>query len=139
VDQSRKSEQLLKTELIISYVLRVGVIVCALVLALGLLLTWFDRGAMRDFSGATLPTLLSGQTISAAGVPRSALEFQTELAVFHPNAVIALGLLLLIGLPIIRVLLTVFLFLFERDYTYFVITLFVFAILLSGIVLGRAL
>lgn len=134
-----KSAKLLQTELIISYVLRIGVIICAFVIALGVFLTWINGSALQQFSENTLPTLLSGQTISAIEIPQSATEFGTALVALHPNAVIAIGLLLLIALPIVRVALTVFLFLFERDYVYFGITLFVLAVLLSGIIFGRAL
>lgn len=131
--------KLLRTELVISNVLRIGVIVCGLVISLGLILTWLNASALNQFSLDTLPTLLSGQTVSAADVPRSILEFGSALTAFHPSAIIALGLLLLIALPIVRVALTVFIFLFERDYIYLGITLFVLAVLLSGIIFGKAL
>ena len=49
----------------------------------------------------------------------------------------SLGLLLLIALPIARVGMTVVLFLIEGDFVYLGITLFVFAVLIAGIAIGR--
>jgi uncharacterized membrane protein len=136
---SFKSKKLLQTELVIGNVLRIGVIICGFVITIGLILTWLNAPALNQFSLDTLPTLLSGQTVSTADVPRSITEFRSALTAFHPSAVIALGLLLLIALPTVRVALTVFIFLFERDYVYLGITLFVLVILLSGIIFGKVL
>lgn len=57
---------------------------------------------------------------------------------FHGSsrAIIQLGVVLLIATPIARVALTVFAFLWQRDYTYTVVTLIVLAILLYSLV-GR--
>lgn len=136
---STKPQQLLRTELLISYVLRIGVFICSFVIAFGVIITWITPSALNQFSGSVLPSLMSGQSVDAIEIPRSVAQFKLALIALQPNAIIALGLLLLIALPIIRVGLTVFIFLFERDYVYLFITLFVFSVLISGIILGKTI
>ncbi len=133
-----KSEKLLRTELIISNLLRYGVILCGGIIALGVLLSWLNAPNLHRFSAATLPALISGEQVNIE-VPRSLAEFSAHLSAFDPSAIIALGLLFLIALPTVRVALTVVLFFIERDFTYFVITLIVLTVLLSGMILGKAL
>lgn len=137
--KSLKSNRLLKTELILSHVLRIGVIACASIIAFGVLLSWINASALHQFSAETLPALVAGKTVDAVEIPRTLSEFSSGLYALHPNVVIALGLILLILLPIIRVGLTVILFLIERDSAYLAITLFVFSVLISGMLLGKAL
>ena len=136
---SKKSEKLIQTEIVISNLLRWGVILCGCIIALGLISSWFNAAALHRFSADTLPALVSGQAVSAIEIPRSFAEFGAGLSAFDPSAIIALGLIFLIALPTLRVALTVILFLIERDYAYLVITLFVLSVLLSGIFLGKAL
>jgi uncharacterized membrane protein len=56
---------------------------------------------------------------------------------FYPKAIIQLGLLLLIAIPLIRVILFLLLFLFQRDWLYCCITLFVISMLIFSFVGGR--
>ena len=71
--------------------------------------------------------------------PTSVAEVWSGVSQFRSEAVIAAGLMLLIALPIVRVAFTSLVFLHERDWAFFVITLVVLSVLLSGILLGRAL
>ena len=52
-------------------------------------------------------------------------------------AIILLGLLFLLFTPIMRVVMSVFIFWQEKDYTYVKITLFVLMILIAGMLLGK--
>ena len=61
-----------------------------------------------------------------------------QAQVGEPDAVISLGLLLLIATPIMRVAASVLLFLAQRDYRYVAITLFVLAVLLISLRGGMA-
>jgi uncharacterized membrane protein len=70
--------------------------------------------------------LLSGQPFPTA-----------TFATWQPDSIIAVGLILLIALPIVRVAMTVFLFLKEKDYTYLAITLFVLTVLMTGVFFGK--
>jgi len=110
-------------ELLISYALRLGVYTAALVIAIGMVLT--------------VATGSSGYP--ANSFPTSLTEVFRGLQELRPAAVISLGLLLLIATPVIRVGLSVVLFIKEQDYLYTAITLLVLGILLFSLMFGKAL
>lgn len=130
----------LKTELIIAHLLRGGVLTSAVVILAGLIMRLFGAAGPGGASTSeVLGTLLGGQTVGSFRVPHTLDVFVTNLRAFDADTTIAAGLIILIALPVIRVALTIILFALERDYLYLLITSVVFAILLSGIFLGRAL
>jgi len=131
------SPALVRAELLISYVLRYGVILCGVVIAVGLALLLLHPAAGGG------PGFLAQVRHSSGGspemVPTTLAAFATGLAALEPGTLISLGLLLLIALPVVRVALTVVIFLIQKDLSYFIITLIVLTVLLSGIFLGKAL
>jgi len=128
---------LIRAELLISYVLRYGVILCGVVIAVGLALLLLHPAG--GSSSGFLAQVRSSAGGSPEAVPTTLAAFATGLAAFDPNTLISLGLLLLIALPVVRVALTVVIFLIQKDLSYFIITLIVLTVLLSGIFLGKAL
>ena len=101
---------------IIGWVLQGGVILSAAVITLGLLL---------------LPTQPGGLSVQRLlNFPETLAQVGQGLLILHPQAVIALGLLLLIATPVMRVAVSIIAFAFERDRQYVVITIVVLAILL---------
>jgi uncharacterized membrane protein len=117
-----KDRRLRQAELIISHVLRSGVVASASVILLGVL--WFYL-QMAITGHATLT------------YPHSLLGVAQELARGEPLALVALGLLILLLTPILRVAISIFIFALERDWLYTVITLVVLIILLISLLLGR--
>ena len=87
---------------------------------------------------AVISALTSGQSPEYRP-PTALAEVWKGVLQFRSDTVIAAGLMLLIALPIFRVAFTTMVFFHERDWAFFVITLIVLSILLSGILLGRAL
>jgi uncharacterized membrane protein len=55
-----------------------------------------------------------------------------------PYAIIALGLLILIAIPVMRVAVLVVTFIVERDWLYVAITAFVLLVLLTSFAIGEA-
>lgn len=104
---------------LIGWVLQGGVLLSAAVIVCGLILLPLHPGG---FAGQRL--LVFPQTLS---------EVWAGLRVLRPQAVIMLGLLLLIATPVMRVAVSIIIFLLERDRRYIVITLIVLAILLFSI------
>ncbi|HET9999979.1 MAG TPA: TSUP family transporter [Ktedonobacteraceae bacterium] len=101
---------------IIGWVLQGGVIFSAAVITLGLLL---------------LPTQPGGLSVQRLlNFPETLAQVGQGLLILRPQAVIALGLLLLIATPVMRVAVSIITFAFERDRQYVVITIVVLAILL---------
>ncbi|HLX56847.1 MAG TPA: TSUP family transporter [Ktedonobacteraceae bacterium] len=107
------------TSAIIGWILQSGVTASALVILLGLILLAFH------------PAGLSARSLQS--FPQTLGEVWTGLLALQPQAVIVLGLLLLIATPVMRVAVSVVAFALEHDRHYVVITLLVLAILLFSI------
>ena len=114
--------RLRQTELVISHVLRGGVIVSAAVILLGVL--WFYL--QMAFTGH-----------AALGYPHTFGGIIRRLFHGEPLAMVALGLLILLLTPILRVAISIVVFALEHDWRYTIITALVLVILLISLVLGR--
>ena len=111
------------TAKLIGWVLQGGVILSASIILIGLLMLPLRPG------GLSVNRLLS--------FPHTLGQVWAGLLVLRPQAIIALGLLLLIATPILRVAVSIVAFAFERDLRFVVITSLVLAILLlSNVLLG---
>src|SRR5258708_19516425 len=110
-----------KTNAIIGWILQCGVILSAAVILLGLIMFPFHPGG---FSTARLLSF-----------PQTLGEVWAGLLILRPQAVITLGLLLLIATPVVRVAVSLVAFALERDRRYVIITLAVLAILMISIFL----
>jgi len=110
------------TYTIIGWVLQAGVIISAVVIAIGLLLMSLqpDTFAPAQFQQ----------------FPHTFAQVATGVLDLRPQAVIALGLLLLIATPVLRVAVSLVTFAVERDWRFVVITLLVLLILLFSIFFG---
>lgn len=113
-----------QAELIISYVLRGGVLISAAVVLVGVALYYAKPqpgGAAATLTyphslGAVLPALFSGS----------------------PEGIITFGLLILLATPVVRVAVSIIAFALERDWMYVGITVIVLTLLLASIlVLGN--
>ena len=128
----------LPTEEIIGWILRVGVSASAVCILLGMIVL-FATGETGYGAAITDLSQLTRYTSDAQGrFPTTPAEVIAGLAQFKPYAIIALGLLLLILTPIIRVAASIVIFLLERDYAYVAITAIVLLILIISFLLGKA-
>ncbi|HKW22197.1 MAG TPA: DUF1634 domain-containing protein [Ktedonobacterales bacterium] len=117
-----KDRRLRQAELAISHVLRGGVVISAAIILLGVV--WF----YLQMAIAGHATLI---------YPHTVVEVAQQLARGDPLALVALGLLILLLTPILRVAISIIIFALERDWLYTVITLIVLLILLVSLLLGR--
>ncbi len=108
-----------QTELIVSGVLRGGVVVSAAVILLGIADFYIRRLTGQLSSGFS-------QLHSLSGVWSALLQGQ-------PLAIVALGLVILLATPVLRVAISILAFAVERDRAYVLITLLVLIILLFSI------
>lgn len=119
-----KGKQELALEQIIGRVLQAGVAIAAIVVLAG-------AAMLLASHGGTLPNfrMFAGEPASLrslGGITRGA-------AALDANAVVQLGLVLLIATPIVRVLLTLVGFAMQRDRLYVVLTAVVLGVLLWSI------
>jgi uncharacterized membrane protein len=113
-----------QSELVISYVLRGGVLLAAAIIALGVVLFYARY-------------LAAGGKPGPMSYPHTVAGAIAGLAHGDPLAVIAFGLLVLLLTPVLRVLVSVVSFALEHDWLYTGITLVVLVILLVSFLLGR--
>ncbi len=114
--QEKPAKTNVSANTIIGWILQGGVILSASVITLGLLL---------------LPTRPGGLSVQRLlDFPYSLSQVVQGLLILRPQAVIALGLILLIATPVTRVAVSIITFALERDRQYVVITSLVLAILL---------
>lgn len=129
---------LLRSELLIANLLRWGVLLSFVIVAVGLAALVISGQTGYDQIGTSdLPRLLRYQQ-DAQSFPTSVEATLSGVSSFKPYAIISLGLLLLLMIPVVRVAVSIFAFAFERDWLYVLITVFVFTMLMISFALGRA-
>jgi len=125
-------ERVRKVELLISNLLRLGVILSLTLIVFGTVVTFVQH-----------PEYLSERSFfGRSSAPRGAIlnslsDVGAGLRAFKGDAIVTLGILLLIATPVIRVGVSIFAFIYQRDRLYTLITAIVFCLLLLSFVLGK--
>lgn len=121
-----------RVELLISNLLRIGVIASLTVVVIGMVLSFVHHPAYIS-SPAELQRLTQPEAVFPYGwgdVIAGVLDLQGQ-------AIVAMGLLLLISTPIARVAVSILAFIYQKDRVYTIITLAVLCLLLLSFVLGK--
>jgi len=126
-------EKVRKVELLISGLLRVGVVTSLLVVVLGTVLSFAHHPEYLSSKSE-----LGRLTRPGAAFPHSLFEVWDGVKHARGQAVVVAGLLLLIATPVMRVAVSVLAFVYEKDRVFVVITTIVLAFLLLSFVLGKA-
>jgi len=125
-------QQPTRIELVISFLLRAGVILSLFVIVFGLTIS-FTHHAEYVHSHGQLPQL----TGSARAFPHTLRETWDAARQFRGEAFIVIGLLLLIATPVMRVAVSIVAFLIARDWMFVVITSVVLTLLILSFFLGK--
>jgi uncharacterized membrane protein len=123
-----------QVELLISTILRLGVIVSLSVIIFGTIVT-FIHHPQYFHSSKELDPLIQPSRYT---FPRTFAELFTGLRHFEGRSIVVAGLLLLIATPVMRVAVSIFAFVYERDRVFVSITTVVLMLLLLSFILGRA-
>lgn len=110
-----------KAELFVSYALRIGVLLSATIITIGLI-RFFITGE-SGYIEHSYPTKIR--------------DIITGAFSFKPFGVIMLGLVLLILTPVLRVGISILVFISEKDWLYVGISSIVFLILISSFFFGK--
>lgn len=113
------------TSSIIGWILRGGVILSATIILIGFLLLLL------------LPGGISGPGVSLGSFPHTLGQVWSGLLTLQAQAIIALGLLFLIAVPVITVIMSIVAFAIERDRRFVVIAGIVLVILITSLLIGR--
>jgi uncharacterized membrane protein len=120
-------------ELLISTLLRAGVVGSLTLIVAGTVISFVHH---PDY--LTSHHALDRLTRPAAAFPRTMPQVVADVRQFHGQAIVVVGLLLLIATPVVRVAVSVLAFVYQRDGAFVAITAVVLALLLLSFVLGTA-
>lgn len=132
-DAARMEEKVRQVEVAISLVLRIGVVVSVLVIAVGLGLMFAHHGAYAAVRGHVSYKAL---TSAHAAFPHSFGALGRSLAHGDGRGVIVLGVLVLVLTPVLRVAVGVLSFLYEKDVPMALVTLAVLVVLICSFALA---
>ncbi len=125
-------ERVRRVELLISNLLRTGVIASLTIILIGTILSFVHHPAYVS-SSAELQHL----TQTGAAFPYTWRDVMAGVKDLRGQAIVVVGLLLLIATPIGRVAVSILAFIYQRDRVYTLITLAVLCLLLLSFVLGK--
>jgi uncharacterized membrane protein len=120
-----------RLELLISRLLRGGVVASMATVSLGVLLMFAHHPDYFN-SAADLHRL----TAAGAAFPKTLRDVASGVASLRGQAIVVLGLLVLIATPILRVAVAIVAFALQRDRTYALISAVVLIVLLLSFLLG---
>ncbi len=131
------NDETLRIELFIARLLRWGVTLSFGIIAIGIIAvivtgqTGYSQIQLDDVNSIV-------QYHLKPDFPSTLGEVTSGIFAFKSYAIIVLGLLVLIAIPVLRVTVSVFAFAFERDWLYAAITALVLVVLLLSFAIGEA-
>ncbi len=131
--KSTGSDKVRQVELLISNILRFGVLISLIVVLFGTVVTFAHHNDYL-YSRSELQRLLG----SDSQFPHSIKAVWAGLLRFQGRAIVMAGLMLLIATPVMRVAVSIFAFVYERDKSFVIITSVVLALLLFALFAGKA-
>ena len=126
------SEAILRVEVLLGTLLRLGVFACIALILIGLTVT-----LVRHPDYITDSSSLEHLTSPGAAFPHTPSAVISELGQFRGRAIITLGLLVLIATPVVRVATSIVVYVVQRDWAFVVLTTLVLAILILSGFLGK--
>lgn len=130
---SDAKERLERTEVVISRALRIGVTASLGVILAGVIWLFIDDARVRSSSSLEKRLLTTG-----AHYPHHPDTIYHALHAGRPVALILVGLVLLVLTPFMRVIVSIAIFVVQRDRHFVIITTFVLAVLVASLFLGVA-
>ena len=120
-------------EILISTLLRTGVVTSLAIVILGTVVSFVHHPDYLDS-----PPALGRLTRPGAAFPHTLRDVARGARHFQGQAIVVVGLLLLVATPVLRVAVSVLAFVRQRDGTFVLITAVVLGLLLLSFVLGQA-
>ena len=135
---SAKDPRVHAVELIISRLLRIGVIVSMSIVAAGTIVSFIHHPEYLSEQPALTRLTTPPVAGDAAPFAHSLASVVHDLGQGRGQAMVIVGLILLIATPVLRVAVSIFAFIYERDRRYVLITTLVLLLLLVSFLLGGA-
>jgi uncharacterized membrane protein len=131
-ERIRDEERVRRVEILISNLLLFGVIASLALILFGTILSFVHHPAY-----VSSPEALYHLTQPGAAFPHTQRDVIAGVQAWRGQAIVTLGLLLLIATPVMRVAVSVLTFIYQRDRIFTLITLTVLVILLLSFILGK--
>jgi len=132
ISRDDADERVRRVELVISNLLRGGVLASLALVVAGTIVSFVHHpeyfSSPADFQRLVEP---------GAAFPHSLQEVIQGMLLFHGQAIVTAGLLLLIATPVMRVAVSIFAFIYQQDRTFTYITALVLFLLLLSFFLGK--
>lgn len=125
-------ERVRRVEVIISQLLRFGVAISLALIIVGTAMTFLHHPVY-----VSSPETLLRLTKPGAAFPHSLHDVALGLASLRGQAIVTVGLLILIATPVLRVAVSIFGFLYQGDRVFAAITTVVLCLLLLSFALGK--
>lgn len=126
----------MKTELLASKTLRIGVIVAMVLTVAGGVIYLFQRHGDVTSSYKAIPQNGNDVFVGTATYLRELSTIIPRILQFDGAAIIQLGVIVLIATPVMRIVLSLISFLIEKDKLYVAITFIVLAVILCNMIFG---
>jgi uncharacterized membrane protein len=126
-------ERVRRVEIAISNLLRGGVILSLVLVVAGTVMSFLHHPGY-----VTSTTELERLTRPGAAFPHTLADVAAGLRAMHGQAVVMVGLLVLVATPVMRVAVSILAFLYQHDRIYAAITTVVLCLLLLSFALGKA-
>lgn len=117
-------QEMAHIEIMIGHILQIGVIVAAIIMAMGLIL-FLVNGGNSGYATNAHPTTIHAILVGTAQ--------------FKPYAIMMVGLFCLILTPVLRVIVSIYAFYKEKDHLYVIITTLVLIILGLSFIIGHTI
>ncbi len=128
-----EAAQVGKVEVLISNLLRIGVLTSLTVVVAGTVVSFVHH---PDYISS--PPLLARLTRPGAAFPHTLAEVAAGVALLRGQAIVVVGLILLVATPVARVAVSIFAFARQGDRAFVAITTTVLVLLLLSFILGRS-
>jgi uncharacterized membrane protein len=132
LDADGQVRDLRRIEVVLGNLLRYGVVLSVVLLTGGVIVS-----LLRHPDYLTDPGDLARLTRPGAAFPHTLRDVGAELAQVRGRAIMTVGLLLLIGTPVARVVASIVAFALERDWRFVALTTFVLVVLLVSFWIGK--
>ena len=126
--------RVLQVELLISNLLRIGVVASLSFVVAGTMLTFLHH---PDYLSS--PTALVGLTALGTPFPHTLPDILASVRDLREQGIVIVGLLLLIATPVMRVAVSIFAFTYQGNRVFAVITTVVLSLLILSFVLGQTI
>jgi len=131
-EELEKDPRVHRVEMLISSLLRIGVVTSLSVVIIGTVISF-----ARHPDYTSVPTELRRLTSPGAAFPYSLRDVWHGVVRLRGQSIVVLGLLMLISTPVIRVAVSIFAFVYQRDWRFVLITAVVLVLLLLSFAIGK--